>query len=49
MNVLKQDTRGAAYRNEDPVQVFNKQATKLFEEMNYNIKHDVILNVLNTK
>ena len=49
MNVLKQDTRGAAYRNEDPVQVFNKQATKLFEEMNYNIKHDVILNILNTK
>ena len=46
MQILRQDVKGAIYRNEDPVHVFNKKATQLFEEMNYSIKRDIIRNIL---
>lgn len=46
MEVLRQDVKGAVYRNEDPVYVFNKKANKMFEEMNYNIKRDIVRNIL---
>ncbi len=46
MQLLRQDVSGAAYRNEDPVRVYNIKGTEYFEEMNYNIKKDVIRNIL---
>ena len=46
IEMLRQDVKGAAYRNEDPVYVFNKKANKMFKEMNYNIKRDIVRNIL---
>ena len=46
MQLLRQDVSGAAYRNEDPVRVYNIKGTEYFKEMNYNIKKDVIRNIL---
>ena len=46
MQLLRQDVSGAAYRNEDPVRIYNVKGTEYFEEMNYNIKKDVIRNIL---
>lgn len=46
LELLRQDVRGASYRNEDPVHVFNKKASEMFEEMNYNIKRDIVRNIL---
>ena len=46
MQDLRQDVKGAIYRNEDPVHVFNKKATELFEKMNYDIKFDILRNIL---
>ena len=46
LELLRQDVRGASYRNEDPVYVFNKKASEMFEEMNYNIKRDIVRNIL---
>ncbi len=46
MQLLRQDVSGAAYRNEDPVRIYNVKGTEYFEDMNYNIKKDVVRNIL---
>ena len=45
MNELKQDIKLMSYRGEDPVRIYTKEAFKLFENMNYNIKKDIVKNI----
>lgn len=47
MHELKQDIKLMSYRGEDPVRLYTKEGFKLFENMNYNIKKDIVKNILN--
>ena len=47
MNELKQDIKLMSYRGEDPVRLYAKEGFNLFENMNYNIKKDIIKNIFN--
>ena len=45
MSELKQDIKLMSYRGEDPVRLYAKEGYELFENMNYNIKKDIIKNI----
>jgi preprotein translocase subunit SecA len=47
MNELKQDIKLMSYRGEDPVRLYAKEGFQLFENMNYNIKKDIVKNIFN--
>lgn len=47
MSELKQDIKLMSYRGEDPVRLYTKEGFNLFENMNYNIKKDIIKNIFN--
>lgn len=45
MSELKQDIKLMSYRGEDPVRLYAKEGYELFENMNYNIKKDIVKNI----
>ena len=45
MQELKQDIKIMAIRGEDPVKLYTKEGYKLFQELNFSIKRDIIKNI----
>lgn len=46
---LRQDIRLLSYRGEDPVRAYNEKATKLYKDMNYNIKKTIVNNIFSNR
>ena len=45
MHELKQDVKLMSYRGEDPIRIYSKEGYLLFQDMNYNIKKDIVKNI----
>ena len=46
---LKQDIKLLSYRGEDPVRTYNEKASKMFKDMNYNIKKTIVDNIFKNR